>query len=216
MSSDQNTSSSDLDDDAIPEVSIRKWEVLPYQFEPVVRPEDNTGTGTEHAEQTPGPTDTDSDSSTESEDDHSLRIDNLDWCSCRCSTTRVYLCSTMQTAEECICCREIPILQYIMEKSNCSCITETHGFIVNCLDADVLTVSFYEYSELNGPIGDEEPVHELYRLVAYRRFVRWVWQKLGKGNRRILPSCVVSKIRMTWPSQDNMYKGFQYPAINDS
>ncbi|XP_074659585.1 uncharacterized protein LOC141912259 [Tubulanus polymorphus] len=105
-------------------------------------------------------TDTDSDSSTESEDDHSLRIDNLDWCSCRCSTTRVYLCSTMQTAEECICCREIPILQYIMEKSNCSCITETHGFIVNCLDADVLTVSFYEYSELNGPIGDEEPVHE--------------------------------------------------------
>ncbi len=66
----------------------------------------------------------------------------------------------MQTEAECICCTEFPDLQETMQQHNVKCITEVHGFKVNCLDAEVLRVSFYEYAQYHGPIGDEEPIHE--------------------------------------------------------
>ena len=53
-------------------------------------------------------------------------------------------------------------------------------------------------------------VLSIYRHLAYRRFVRWIWHCLGKNNRKILPSCVVNKIRTAFPSQQ--YCGFKYPS----
>ena len=44
------------------------------------------------------------------------------------------------------------------------------------------------------------------RYTAYRQFVRWCWHYLGKEVRVILPSCVVSTIRDTFPDQS--YTGF--------
>ena len=41
-------------------------------------------------------------------------------------------------------------------------------------------------------------VHRVYRHIAYRRFVLWIWHKLGKGNRKVLPACVVSRIRQSF------------------
>ncbi|XP_061190502.1 uncharacterized protein LOC133198423 [Saccostrea echinata] len=72
-----------------------------------------------------------------------------------------------------------------------------------------ITTSYYEYIQENGQLEENEHIHELYRYFAYRKFVRWVYQRLGKKNRRILPSCVVTKIRKTFPSQQ--YCGFKYP-----
>ncbi|KAL3889936.1 hypothetical protein ACJMK2_002252 [Sinanodonta woodiana] len=45
-------------------------------------------------------------------------------------------------------------------------------------------------------------------LNQYRQFVSWIWHHLGKGNRRILPSCMVSKIRDTFPDPLSYYVGF--------
>ena len=55
-------------------------------------------------------------------------------------------------------------------------------------------------------------VLSIYRHLAYRRFVRWIWHCLGKNNRKILPSCVVNKIRTAFPSQQ--YCGFKYPSCD--
>lgn len=49
----------------------------------------------------------------------------------------------------------------------------------------------------------------VYRHIAYRRFVLWIWHRLGRGNRKIIPACVVTKIRSVFPSEQ--YTGFQYP-----
>lgn len=49
----------------------------------------------------------------------------------------------------------------------------------------------------------------VYRHIAYRRFVLWIWHRLGRGNRKILPACVVAKIRSVFPSEQ--YTGFRYP-----
>ncbi|KAL3889139.1 hypothetical protein ACJMK2_001515 [Sinanodonta woodiana] len=42
----------------------------------------------------------------------------------------------------------------------------------------------------------------------YHQFVSWIWHHLGKGNRRILPYCVVSKIRDTFPDPLSYYVRF--------
>ncbi|KAJ8316697.1 hypothetical protein KUTeg_005752 [Tegillarca granosa] len=88
------------------------------------------------------------------------------------------------------------------------CITEHEGFIVNCLNNYVLESSYYEYIQENGRLGENEFIHVvlLYRYIAYRRFSRWIWHILGRKNRRILPACVVMKIREQFPSEE--YCGF--------
>ena len=47
-----------------------------------------------------------------------------------------------------------------------------------------------------------------YRLNAYRNFTCWVHGKLGKGNRKIIPSCVVTCIRKEFPDPNGNYTGF--------
>ena len=43
---------------------------------------------------------------------------------------------------------------------------------------------------------------------AYRQFILWEHGYLGKGNRRIIPSCAVKKVREQYPAPDNVYMGF--------
>ena len=48
-----------------------------------------------------------------------------------------------------------------------------------------------------------------YRKAAYRQYTLWKYGKLGRGNRRILPSCVVTMIRHTYPAPDGRYMGYR-------
>ncbi|KAJ8310929.1 hypothetical protein KUTeg_011519 [Tegillarca granosa] len=119
-------------------------------------------------------------------------------------------CSTMSTPEKCCCCTSVAAVNEKVISASIKCITEHEGFIVNCLNNYVLESSYYEYIQENGRLGENEFIHELYRYIAYRRFSRWIWHILGRKNRRILPACVVMKIREQFPSEE--YCGFKYPA----
>ena len=55
-----------------------------------------------------------------------------------------------------------------------------------------------------------ERVHKLYRLVAYQRCSRWLFQILGKKNRRPFPACIYAKIRERFTSPDGLYTHFKY------
>ncbi|KAK0152708.1 hypothetical protein N1851_005751 [Merluccius polli] len=50
-----------------------------------------------------------------------------------------------------------------------------------------------------------------YRLVAYRIVLEWGLKgtQLGRDNRRVLPSCVVTSIRNKYPSATGQYVGFR-------
>lgn len=166
-------------------------DIRPYMFEPPAEcvNQENSPQSSEESE-------------SDTEDNLGHRRNGTIWCECGS-------CEVMPTEAECICCSEIPVIDHIRDYFGIECITRHQTFIDNCLNIRVLEVSLYDYIQSDGPIDDNEPINEVYRYVAYRRFVLWVWQRLGKGNRKILPACVVSKIRDIFPSEQ--YTGFKYP-----
>ncbi|KAK3093711.1 hypothetical protein FSP39_019129 [Pinctada imbricata] len=166
-----------------------EFRVAPYQFEPTRSTRGETD-------------DSGTDSSESSSDDDAELRPVEEWCSCG-------HCENMPTDRENVCCKQFPLCMEKMEPNTLKCVTHHEAFRVNCLNTDVLELAFYDYLDIHGHIGDEEPVHELYRHIGYRRFVRWIWHRLGKRNRKVLPSCVVNSIRQAFPSQE--YCGFKYP-----
>lgn len=99
------------------------------------------------------------------------------WCTC----TR---CRDMPTEEEKVCCRKTP--------ENCT--TLLPDFHVLCLDEAVLALArLYREDVLALPA--DENYNRANRHAAYRQFILWTYGKLGAGQRKVIPSCVVWKIR---------------------
>jgi hypothetical protein len=53
----------------------------------------------------------------------------------------------------------------------------------------------------------------VYRYIAYRRFVRWIYHWLGKRNHKVLPSCIINAIIDQFPSFGCQYV-FQTEVLN--
>ncbi|XP_060793031.1 uncharacterized protein LOC132896311 [Neoarius graeffei] len=145
------------------------------------------------------------------------RVTDNWWCTC-------FKCEVMQTEVECYCCQEwdlvMPRMQDISidEEADASasvCITNNKD-LPALLTAGVLETFFHipkiNWKKRPRPAGpDGQLSAEQYRLVAYRIIMEWALkgEKLGPGNRRALPSCVVALIRKTYPSPNGQYVGFK-------
>ena len=51
----------------------------------------------------------------------------------------------------------------------------------------------------------EKDTNRSYRYVTYKQFTWWVYKRLGKGNRRVIPSCASWAIITMYPELDNNY-----------
>lgn len=127
----------------------------------------------------------------------------------RCQCTN---CSQLEGEAQSLCCHHYVAMRLRMNKGNTTytCITEHPGFQSNCLDIYVLEASYYEFCQMGGEPGDDEPLNETLRYISYRRLVRWIFKKLGQKNRKRLPACAVKAIRENFPSESNEYTGFKY------
>ena len=48
----------------------------------------------------------------------------------------------------------------------------------------------------------------MYRFAAYKSYIYWIYEKLSRNNRRVVPACAVTAIRAWFPEEDERYEGF--------
>ena len=95
-----------------------------------------------------------------------------DWCTCG-------KCRPMPQQVENKCCKQK------------KCITLTSRFSKLCLDPDVLELCIRNRSDIRNDREDSST--KAFGKAAYRQFILARHGHLGKGNRRVCPSCVVLK-----------------------
>lgn len=110
------------------------------------------------------------------------------WCVCG-------VCRRMPTEEENVCCKKR------------TCVTSYIMFNTVCLDREVLQLAIRARCDIQADEPDYST--QSYRKAAYRQYTLWKYGKLGRGNRKILPSCVVLAIRQAYPAPDGVYMGFR-------
>ena len=116
--------------------------------------------------------------------------DIQEWCNCG-------HCTIMPTQEENKCCSRV----------RRPCISRTNIFRQVVLDGNVLEIAM-RYREdvlvLNNVRNNQS-----FRHAAYRQYVLWQHGRLGRGNRRVVPSCCVIAIRTRYPSPNGVYTGYR-------
>ena len=112
----------------------------------------------------------------------------LGWCVCG-------LCRRMPDGRENVCCRKR------------TCVTSYVILSNICLHREVLVLAIRATCDIRADVPDYST--NSYRKAAYRQYVLWKYGKLGSGNRRVVPSCVVLAIRRAYPAPDGVYLGFR-------
>ena len=87
------------------------------------------------------------------------------------------------------------------------CATSFRMYENICLDREVLVLAIRARFDIRA----EEPDYSSnsFRKAASRQYCLWKYGKLGKGNHRVLPSCVVLTIRRYYPAPDGVYMGYK-------
>ena len=112
----------------------------------------------------------------------------LPWCKCG-------ICQIMPQEIENKCCAQR------------RCVTTHSRFSKLCLDPDVLQLAIRNRGDIRNDRDDNST--RAFRKAAYRQYVLDRYGYLGKGNRKVCPSCVVTVIRRHYPSQTGVYMGFR-------
>jgi len=110
--------------------------------------------------------------------------------------------------EWCTCGLGRPMPQAVENKcyKQAKCITASH-FAKLCLETDVLEMCLRNTSEIRN--DREDASTRAFRKAAYRQFILAKYGRLGKGNRRVCPSCLVLIIRERYPSVTRVYMGYR-------
>ena len=93
---------------------------------------------------------------------------------------------------------------YVAKKRN---VSQRNRFMKLCIDPDVLELCIKNSADIK--YDRENNSTRSFRKSAYRQYILDKYGYLGKGNRRVAPSCVVWKIRRHYPSTTGVYMGFK-------
>ena len=87
------------------------------------------------------------------------------------------------------------------------CIAQTDAFSDVCLNTNVLEAALGAWLTFTDEPLDVDK--KSYRFISYRQYIYWVFGRLGKNIRKVVPSCAVQKIRATFPAEDGVYVPFK-------
>ncbi|KAK6169921.1 hypothetical protein SNE40_018441 [Patella caerulea] len=97
----------------------------------------------------------------------------------------------MEVDVECVCCGCQPAF----------CISTRIEMDQLILDQNVLAISDGYFRDMMGRHNERMVnYNKTVRYKAYRNFTLWRHGRLGSGIRRVVPSCVTTHIRQTFPS----------------
>lgn len=182
---ENETSSDEEIEDDIPELELN-FEELEVEEEDEVNV---NGSETETAEGAEG-----------GNRDNSWRLTDKSWCECGDK------CEIMPTAEECECCHEN--CEKRLKEESINCVTEHSDFYHFFLHPEGLKIGLYLRNDLR-PGSLSHPIsNETLRFQAYRQFIYWIYGKMGYKNRAVIPSCVVTRVRLAFPEESGYYRGF--------
>ena len=111
-----------------------------------------------------------------------------EWCVCG-------NCHNMPLEVEKVCCRK---KNYDAKKPR---------FKKLCLDPDYLELSIKSSADIRNDRQNNST--RTFRKAAYRHYILDKHGYLGKGRRKVAPSCVVWEIREHFPSSSGIYMGFR-------
>lgn len=170
----------------------------PYMFEPTYSNQNYDYDDSESSQ-----IDEEEEEESESEGDEQGRVGNTSWCQCG-------KCELMDTETESICCMEVEGLDENRFESK-SCITEVEEFKAVCLHSAVIRTVLiayrYHVDELQRIPENFE--NKNMRFGCYKQFTYWVYNRLGRGIRKVIPSCVIWAIRNSYPDSDGNYVEFE-------
>ena len=86
------------------------------------------------------------------------------------------------------------------------CITKSDDFAKLCFEQVILKTTLAAIHHLRG--DKHKLCNRAYRFAAYKLYVWWVYGYLGKGQRKVIPSCVIWAIRDRFPEPDGLYVSF--------
>ncbi|KAL9950241.1 hypothetical protein ACROYT_G042714 [Oculina patagonica] len=137
-----------------------------------------------------------------------LRLGNSLWCICT-------NCSEMPSEKECVCCKEMKNIYLMMEGLHC--VTQHENFSAVCLNRDVLWTALASiHDRENAALPNRKNVsNRCFRYAAYRQFTWWAHGWLGKKIHRVIPACVVTRIRAVFPEPDGVYVGYKEDDDDD-
>ena len=110
---------------------------------------------------------------------------------CTCGNCRV-----MPTTKEQVCCKDKKL-----------CKAKSNTFYNICLESDNLATAIRNMADtyIFTPTYDNRSM----RHAAYRQYIMWQHGHLGKGHRKVIPSCCVWEIRKYYPSPNGQYTGYK-------
>ena len=87
------------------------------------------------------------------------------------------------------------------------CISRSNLFRQLVLDSNVLDIAMRYREDILVLNNDRNNEH--FQHAAYRQYVLWQHGRLGRGNRRVVPSCCVVAICARYPSPNGVYTGYR-------
>ena len=89
---------------------------------------------------------------------------------------------------DCLCCQEAAAISEENFEEN-QCITMSRKFQTHCLEKLALkNVLVGLHEAIGDPLEKENEIkNRSLRFAAYKQLVWWIYQRLGKRNRRVLP-----------------------------
>ena len=120
--------------------------------------------------------------SSDDEDDANRRSGNKEWCQCG-------TCKKEIREINCLCCQEVAAISVDKFESQ-KCITLSQQFKTLCLEKLVLKNVLVGLHETWGDLleKDGKLSNRSLHFAAYKQFIWWVFERLRKNNRRVIPS----------------------------